>query len=92
MGSAICGASSKQKSQVQEQLELLAKSRDRLTSTINELEERLISVLDNVSEDKAMSETPQQPLTPLADMIRNQEEGFCYLDKKVRGIIERLQL
>lgn len=80
------------KSQIEEQFGLLEKSRARLASTIKTLEEKLSPVLSNISEDKATSDTPRQELAPLADAIRNQEENFNYLNRRVREIIERLQL
>ena len=78
-------------SPVKEQLEVLGKTKEKLSATIDRLEERLSSVLFNDSADKSEA-TPKQDLTPLAGAIRDNEESFSYQNRRLYNIIERLEL
>jgi len=84
----------KEKSQVEKQIDILGKSRSRLSDSISELEDRLSSVLRNEIAEKSLegAETPQAPLTQLAETIRTQEYGISHLHGKIRDIIGRLEL
>ena len=78
-------------SQVQGQLDVLEKTKDRLRETIDILEERLGSVLTNDPSVKS-EETPHEELTPLASKIREQEEALNQQNRKLTNIIQRIEL
>ncbi|MBC8307413.1 MAG: hypothetical protein H8E55_68070 [Pelagibacterales bacterium] len=81
------------KSQVREQLELLEKSKSKLSKTICELEERLNPVLTPQSGDKDLvGDDMEMQLSPLASEIRRREIDTHLQNKHIRDIISRLTL
>jgi len=78
-------------SQVKEQLNLLEKASGRLGQTIDNLVEKLMPVLMPES-DEAKGDTPEPELTPLANDIRTREKQIGYFNRKLRDVIDRLEL
>lgn len=87
----VAGIETKQ-SQVGHQFDLLEKANDRLIKTVIRLEDALASVLtgelEKVNPEK--SDTPE--LTPLANTIKARESEVCNANKKLRSIMDRLEL
>lgn len=77
-------------SEVDIQLENLSEANSRLHSIVTDLEAALNKVLRSEYTEKCSETAPEQPLVPVANVIRNQTRGIEDNVDRIRNIIGRL--
>lgn len=89
-----CVKQAEKSSQVMEQLEILSKEVGIVQSRVEELGERLISVLicDSVDENEKAGKEIEPGLVPLAGIVRHETKRLYNTVSALRSLIDRLEL